>query len=122
MNWLRYAYPKYWRVTTAIPNGGKRPSKTVVTKYAIKTYSPEGSKLKKEGVKAGVSDIIMFIARNGYHALHIEMKVEKGVQSKSQIKWQELIQEQGYKYVICRSIDEFMYEVKSYLDEEAKEK
>ena len=52
MNWLRYAYPKYCRVTTAIPNGGKRPTKTVVTRYAIKTYSPEGYKLKKEGVKA----------------------------------------------------------------------
>ena len=36
------------------------------------------SKLKKEGLKKGVSDLVIFEARKGFHALAIEMKRKKG--------------------------------------------
>lgn len=33
--------------------------------------------LKRQGVKAGVPDICLPVARNGYHGLHIELKAGK---------------------------------------------
>ena len=44
-----------------IPNGGKRDKRTAVA-------------LKRQGVKAGVPDICLPVARNGYHGLYIELK------------------------------------------------
>lgn len=71
--------------------------------------------MKGEGVVPGVSDLIFMYPSKGYHALCIEMKTKKGKQSKEQKIWQVEVQSLGYKYVICRSIDDFMKEVKEYL-------
>lgn len=49
----------------AVPNGGKRNK---ITAYA----------LKREGVKVGISDVVLPAARGGYHGLYIEMKRTKG--------------------------------------------
>ena len=45
----------------------------------------------------------------------IEMKVGKGKQSLTQHEWELEAISAGNKYVICRSIDEFMKEVNQYL-------
>lgn len=62
-NWARMhekAYPEL-RLMYAIPNGGQRNRITA-------------AKLKAEGVKAGVPDVYLPVARHGYHALYIELK------------------------------------------------
>ena len=48
-----------------IPNGGTR-SKS------------EAGRFRAEGVKAGVPDICLPVARGGYHGMYIEMKRRKG--------------------------------------------
>lgn len=50
-----------------IPNGGTR-SKS------------EAGRFRAEGVKAGVPDICLPVARGGYHGMYIEMKRRKGGQ------------------------------------------
>jgi len=86
----------------AIPNGSQRD---VIT----------GKRLKDEGVVAGVADLFLSVARNGYHGLYIEMKTDKGRQSPSQIEFQRNVEAQEYRYVVCRSLDDFMAVINDYL-------
>ena len=102
VNWFRYQYPQYRHNLFAVPNGGRRDKVT-------------GAKMKEEGVLAGVADLILLKSNAQYGALLIEMKDQKGRQSESQKEWQQLIEADGYKYVICRSFEDFVREVASYL-------
>jgi hypothetical protein len=78
-------------------------------------YSPAGKRLKDEGVIAGVSDLILFHGNSMYHGLCIEMKASKNNQQQSQISWQHRVEAEKYKYVVCRSIEEFMNVINDYL-------
>lgn len=102
VNRFRIEYPAYNGLLNAVPNGGWR-NKAVA------------AKLKAEGVVAGVADLELNIARGGYHGLKIEMKTEKGKQSPAQKDWQRLIEAQGYRYVICRSLEDFITAIDDYL-------
>lgn len=88
----------------AVPNGGAR-SKI------------EAAIMRGEGVTAGVSDLILLVARGGFNGLCIEMKTESrgSRQSDDQKAWQALVEAQGYKYIVCRSLDQFMSEINNYL-------
>lgn len=74
-----------------------------------------GARRRAEGIVRGVSDLILLLPRKGYHALCIEMKTESGYQSSFQKNWQSIVESNGYKYVICRSADQFRQELKDYL-------
>ena len=72
--------------------------------------------MKAEGVVSGVSDLVLLKSNRDYGALLIEMKTPKGSQTDTQKKWQQTITANGeYKYVVCRSLDDFMREVNDYL-------
>ena len=74
------------------------------------------SSFKKEGLRAGVPDLFLPVARKGYHGLFIEMKRLKGsVTSKEQKSWHEYLNGQGYLCVVCKGaqsaidiIDDYM--------------
>lgn len=102
VDWFRTQYPKMQHNLFAIPNGGRRDAVT-------------GAMLKAEGVLAGVADLILLKSNRHYGALLIETKTRKGKQRDSQKEWESKITKDGYKYVIVRSLDDFMREVKSYL-------
>ena len=63
--------------------------------------------------------LLLFAVPNGGARLRsglcIEMKTPTGRQQPSQKAWQERAEWAGYKYVICRSFDEFMAEIDAYL-------
>lgn len=87
----------------AIPNGGKRAIKTAIA-------------LKAQGVKAGVPDMCLPVARGGYHGLYIELKRQKGgTVSETQKSWITALAEQGYKAAVCRSAGEAIGMIKEYL-------
>jgi hypothetical protein len=99
---FRYLYPHY--IIYAIPNGGQRNA--IVA-----------AKLKAEGVLAGIPDIHIPMARNGYHSLYIEMKNgKKGTISDKQKDMIEKLKAEGNKVVVCRSIEEFEKEIKEYFN------
>jgi hypothetical protein len=102
INWFRYQYPKLSKILFAVPNGSKRDKITA-------------KNLKDEGVVSGVADIILLKANKYYGGLAIEMKTSKGKQSPTQMAWQKEAEANGNKYVICRSIEDFMREIKDYL-------
>lgn len=104
VRWFRLVYPQHHHNLFAVPNGGYRTPATA-------------AKIKAEGALPGVSDLILLIARGGYHGLLIEMKKDKGRQSEAQREWQRLIAADGYKYVVVRSIEDFIKVVEAYLKE-----
>ena len=91
------------RLLFAIPNGGLR-NKVVA------------AKLKAEGVKSGVPDVCLPVARNEHNGLFIEMKRRKdGKVSLEQAEWIRLLIEQGYKVMVCRGFDEAKKTIEEYL-------
>jgi len=86
-----------------IPNGGHR-NKVVAVKLAA------------EGVKRGVPDICLPVARNEYHGLYIELKRTKGGSvSAEQKAWIATLKEQGYLAVVCRGCREAISAIEDYL-------
>ena len=72
----------------AIPNGGSR-------------NLIEAVNLKRQGVKSGVPDLCLPVARCEKHGLYIELKVEKGKISENQNWWLERLARQGYATKVC---------------------
>jgi hypothetical protein len=58
-----------------------------------------GRKLKRMGVKAGVSDIFVAVPKNGKGGLWIELKVGKNKPSPAQTAFLERKRERGYEAV-----------------------
>lgn len=71
-----------------VPNGGKRDKATAAV-------------LKRQGVKAGVPDIMLPAARAGYHGLYIELKAGENTTTKKQKEWLEYLRQQGYYTAVC---------------------
>jgi len=104
VRWFRYQFPDLRKMMIAVPNGGSR-------------NILEAAKLKQMGVVAGVADLLLLTPRNGYGCLCIELKNGKrGRQSPAQHEWELSALSNGNKYVICRSVDEFIHEVTAYLE------
>ena len=102
VKWFRLQYPQLAFLLFAVPNGGAR----LRTEAAI---------LQGEGATKGVADLILLFPAKKFHGMCIEMKYPKGRQQPSQKAWQERVEWAGYKYVICRSFDEFKAEIDAYL-------
>jgi len=60
-----------------------------------------GAKLKRLGVKPGVPDLVLPVARGLYHGLYIEMKAIGKTPSDNQKAWLSWLNEQGYYAVVC---------------------
>lgn len=104
VKWFKLQYPEYRRLLFAVPNGGRRNLR-------------EAIRLKAEGVVAGVSDLILLLPNGKYHALCIEMKTDKGRQQDTQKEFQKDVEKVGYRYIIIRSLEEFIKELNQYLKE-----
>lgn len=86
-----------------IPNGGKRGK-------------AEAIRFKAEGVKSGVPDICLPVARLGYHGLYIELKRRKGGKvSEEQNEWIGALNGQGYAAVVCRGWESAKEFIMAYL-------
>ena len=90
----------------AIPNGGKRNPR-------------EAARLKKQGVKAGVSDLFLPIPSNGFHGLWIELKnaTGKATATTSQLEWGKKMLGQGYGFKVCHGATEAITAIEEYLIE-----
>ena len=96
------------KLLTSIPNGG----------YLL---SPSAaSKLKATGLSAGVPDLMLPVARGGYHGLFIELKRLKGGRvSPEQRWWAERLNSEGYLAVVCYGWNDARQIIESYLGQVA---
>lgn len=102
MNWVRH-HPEIEEAIFHIPNGGSR-------------NLLEAAKLKKMGVKAGVSDLCLPIAAKGYHSLWIELKATNGRPTAPQRKWLAFLTKQGHKAEFAYGWDQARKIICDYLD------
>ena len=89
----------------AIPNGGSR--------------NPiEARHLKEQGVKPGIPDIFLPVARGGYHGLYIEMKRRKGGRvSVEQKKMILALRDQGFRAEVCEGWERAKNVIEVYMSE-----
>lgn len=78
-----HRYPVY-----AIPNGGYRTK-------------AEAGRFKAEGVRKGVPDLCIPVARGPYHSLYIEMKARGGKATDEQLQWIATLRGEGMCAYIC---------------------
>ena len=62
--------------------------------------------LLRQGMKPGVPDICLPVARGVYHGLYIELKTKTGLQSPEQKQWQRDLLNEGYCAAVCHGFDE----------------
>lgn len=103
--WAAYesgTYPEL-KLMYHIPNGGKR-NKVIAAKF------------KRMGVKPGVPDIFLPVAKGGYHGLYIELKRTKGGgTSDNQDTWIEALREQGYRVDVCKGWEKAKETILEYI-------
>jgi len=85
-----------------IPNGGNRDIK-------------EAANLKRQGVKAGVPDLCLPVARGGWHGLYIELKVGRNKPTEKQEAWIRELSKQGYAVKVCYGWEAASRVIRNYL-------
>lgn len=103
--WMEYAEVMYPELELAyhVPNEGRRSYRA-------------GFDLKKQGMKPGVPDICLPVAKGKYHALYIEMKRPKGGRvSEAQNWWIDKLNAAGNLAVVCHGFDEAKAVILGYL-------
>ena len=88
----------------AIPNGGQR-------------HPAIAAKLKREGVKRGVPDLCLPVARCGLHGLYLELKAADGRLSDEQKRWRDMLIAQGYGVAVVYGFEEARAVLEDYLDD-----
>ncbi len=99
---VRCTYPEL-DLLYHIPNGGSR-------------NELEAASLKRQGVKAGVPDLCLPVARGMHHGLYIEMKYGKNKTSDQQEKWLDALAKQGYAVAVCYGFEEAQKVLIKYLE------
>lgn len=102
---LRLRLPEVADLIYHVPNGGHR----------VKAVA---AKLKAQGVKAGIPDLVLPMARGGYFGLYIEFKATPPYDaaiSASQHERIRKISNQGYLVIVCRGHFDAMEQIRAYL-------
>lgn len=95
VTWAMYARCEHpdLELLYAIPNGGARNVQT-------------GARLKAEGVRRGVPDMHLPVARGPFIGLWLEFKTDKGRADEAQVKRMERLRAAGHRCEVVRSSDE----------------
>lgn len=102
VSWFGLQYPDLKGLLHHSPNGGKRNLR-------------EAARFKAMGTRAGFPDLALLIPRGERYGLFIEMKTATGRQTTEQRWWQAELELYGYRYEVCRSLEQFIDVVNSYL-------
>lgn len=104
VRWFDLQYPKLEGKLFAVPNGGFRHKLTAL-------------KLRAEGLRPGVPDLVLPMPRHGYHGLYIELKTKTGKPSELQEEWVQFLNDQGYLAEFCYGWESARDLIKKYLAE-----
>ncbi len=70
---------------------------------------------KAMGLKSGVPDLFLPVARGKFHGLFIEMKTKKGTLSQNQKNWLNDLETQGYMTAVAKGFEEAVKVLKEYI-------
>lgn len=104
MREIEMRHPEVFLLMYHVPNGGHR-------------HKAVAAKLKGQGVKAGVPDLVLPMARGGFFGLYIEFKatVDPAPVSASQHAYIDRLNLQGYLAIVCRGHFDAMEQLRAYL-------
>lgn len=94
----------FYEVIYHVPNGGQRNKKTAAD-------------LKRQGVKSGVSDLVVMEGRGGWLGLYVEFKAtppKHAATQPSQREWLEKADHRGYCAVLARGLEEAKAVLREY--------
>lgn len=103
VKWARLQFPVCRKLLFSVPNGAH-------------LSLMQAKILKGEGMLAGASDLLLLVPKGDVPYLAIEMKTEKGRLSEYQKEFRDAVQEQGGRYEVVRSFEEFRKLIDSYLN------
>ena len=72
-------------------------------------------KLKEEGLQPGVPDLLLAVGNSIYNGMFIEIKTKTDKLRKKQVDMIRALEQQNYKCVVVRSVDEFIEIIDEYL-------
>lgn len=109
MDWAKMSEGKYPELKWLFhcPNGGSR---NVV----------EATKLKRMGVKSGVSDLYLPYSKGSYIGLFIEMKYGNNKLQDSQKEFLKDMSENGHYVITCYKAEDAIETIKDYLNQKLK--
>ncbi len=105
IQWSKISLARYpqLKMLYAVPNGAR-------------VARSQANKLKREGMNPGVPDLVLPVARGGFHGFYLEMKRIQGSSvSKVQKDWHEWLQEEDYQVKVCKGHDEAIKNIVEYL-------
>lgn len=103
--WAAFNYakmPELEMLLFAIPNAGKREGGA-------------GPWMVAEGLKSGVFDTFLAVARQDCHGMFIEMKAGRNKLSDNQQRFKQAVDAQSFAAVVCYSWIEAAHEIVDYL-------
>jgi len=71
--------------------------------------------MKAEGMRKGVPDLSLPLARRGFHGMYIEMKAENGKLTPEQKDFMAYAEAAGYLDSVCFSADDAIDQLKWYI-------
>lgn len=94
IKWYDMQFSQFKPLLFAIPNGGHR-------------HKAVAGKMKAEGVRSGVADLLLLVPTEQHRGTFIEMKIDGGRQQDTQKLFQKSVEQVGYRYVVIKSFDDF---------------
>ena len=107
IKYFRYQFSEYKDLLFSIPNGIPLSNQNVRTKIY--------NKLKEEGLQPGVPDLFLSVGNSIYNGMFIEIKTKTDRLRKKQVDMIRALEQQNYKCVVVRSVDEFIEIIDEYL-------
>ena len=88
-----------------VPNGGERPMHAALA-------------MARQGVQSGVPDLLLPVARGGYHGLWLELKKRDGSNhpSPAQHAWLTRLEAEGYRCVVAYGAAQAIEAITHYLE------
>ena len=101
--WFAWKHKDLDDVFFHVPNGGAR-------------HPAVGAKLKKQGVKKGIPDCVLAVARGVYHGLYLELKRKGEKPNEHQVRKIGALIKQGYYVKVSDNIDDAQKIIAEYLE------
>ena len=105
IRWFSYAYGglgiRHEFLLFAVPNGHRRDAITA-------------SILKREGLRAGVSDLVLAVPRGPFHGLFLELKTNTGTPSDQQRAFLAAVEAEGYCAKVANGYDQAVQAITKY--------
>ena len=108
-----HVYPAL-RWIHAIPNGAKLP---YYKDNNDERRCKQAAYLKAEGLKSGILDVHLPVARGGYHSIYIEFKAGNNDLTDTQRQFWEFAVREGNYCCLCKSFEDAKSEIVAYLED-----